>query len=253
MIGKLKNIVRKIYDNGRRLELIEKNQEELTKLQLENYWANIFNSATVGSKWYKEVSVNVGRWAPGYVLFYVLYRILNEIKPMNILELGMGETTKMIQKYKEALNPEAFCVTVEHDKDWIDLKKKNGLSLDLIKVINPILGDVTIKGKKTTCYKGLPEYLEPLSKKFNLILIDGPFGSDNFSRFNIIELIEQNYLDEDFIIIMDDYNREGEKQTIEVVTSILIEKEFDFISTSYQGDKEFFILTSRENKYLMSL
>lgn len=253
MIRKLKNIVRKIYDNGRRLELIEKNQEELTKLQLENYWANIFNSAVKGSTWFNNVPLNVGRWAAGYPLFYVLYRILNEIKPETILELGMGESTKMIQGYKQLHNPQALCVTVEHDKDWIEIKKRNGLSPEAISVINSELEKISVNGKETLQYKELTDQLKNYSGKFKLILIDGPFGSDNFSRHNIIELVKKDCLDRDFIIIMDDYNRQGEKETIEEVKNILKKRGTEFVETSYKGDKEFYILTVPENKYLMSL
>ena len=235
------------------MEIIERNQAELLKLQQENYWANIFNTATRGSTWFKDDNINIGRWAPGYVLFYVLYRILDETKPKNILELGMGETTRMIQKYKKVLNPEANCITVEHDKKWIELKKNSWLSSDLINVVNAELGEVVVNGKNTRQYLNLPGHLASFSKRFNLIVIDGPFGSENYSRYNIIELIKEGFLDDDFIIIMDDYNREGEKETIGELKKALTEKGIGFDGVSYSGDKEFYIIVSPGKKYLLSL
>lgn len=253
MRNKIRDVVRKVYDNGRRLENLERCYAELDKLQRENYWANIFNTTITGTSWLKDVSFNVGRWAPSYVLFYVLYRILNEVKPMNILELGMGETTKMIQKYKEALNPNAFCVTVEHDKEWIELKRDNGISLDLINVVNAELGEISVNGRNTKQYINLPERLSSFSKKFNLFLIDGPFGSENYSRYNIVELIMNNFLENEFIIIMDDYNRKGEKDTIDEMKKLLTGKGIDFGEAAYRGDKEFYILVSPKYRYLLSL
>ena len=50
-------------------------------------WANIFHDATKGCAWLdrENFAINPGRWAVGYNYFYVVFRILNEFKPKNIL------------------------------------------------------------------------------------------------------------------------------------------------------------------------
>ena len=62
----------------------------------ENEWAAIFNNTIHDSTWLKDRSFSPGRWAVGYQFLYVMYRILNEIKPERILELGLGQSTRML-------------------------------------------------------------------------------------------------------------------------------------------------------------
>ena len=92
---------------------------DLTLLD-ELYWAQIYNSTIQNSNWLEDKSVSPGRWAVGYNYLYVLYRILDDIRPSHILELGLGQSTKIIGQYA------AFCglpeqiehVVVEHDDEW---------------------------------------------------------------------------------------------------------------------------------------
>ncbi len=153
MLEKIKNLALAITANKNKLLVIEKQNLLLESLIRENNWANIFNSAIGGSIWFKNIPLNVGRWAANYSLFYVLYRILNEIKPQNILELGLGETTKMIQAYKEFHNKEASCTAVEQDKEWIKLRLNNGFSKGLINIIKADVEKLNIKGYETLAYK----------------------------------------------------------------------------------------------------
>ena len=81
-------------------------------------WACIFNNAIDTETWLKNKSFYPGRWAIGYPVLYVLYRILNEVKPKSILELGLGQSTKMITQYAAAYEDVKHYV-VEHDDEWI--------------------------------------------------------------------------------------------------------------------------------------
>ncbi|QMU27560.1 hypothetical protein [Adhaeribacter radiodurans] len=223
---------------------------QLRKLTLENYWANVFRSSTNGCSWVQNESFNVGRWAANYSLLYILFRALNEAKPLNTLELGLGETTKVFQAYKKGHNQNAFCATVEHDKSWIDLKKQNGILPEYINIIISEVIEQKIFNSKSLVYKDLVENLKELNKKFNLILIDGPFGSSNYSRYNIIDLVNENFLDDDFIIIIDDFQRKGEKDTFEELKRVLIKNNNDCYFGFYGGDKEQVVVCSEKYKFL---
>lgn len=61
--------------------------------------------------------------AAGYPFLYILYRVLRDAKPKRILELGLGETTKLISQYAAA-NEDVEHFVVEHDLDWISFYKK---------------------------------------------------------------------------------------------------------------------------------
>lgn len=244
MLKKIKEIKRQVWETYKRSALIEKEQAEIKKVLWENHWANVFNSAIAGSTWFKDVSLNVGRWAAGYPLLYILYRILNEIQPQNILELGMGETSKMFQHYKMNLNTGAACITVEHNHEWIEIKKRSDISEEVMKILTPELEKIEIKGKETLHYKDLSNLLKNEGKRFNLVLIDGPFGSENYSRYNVMELIQNNFLADDFIIIMDDYNRIGEQETISNVRELLNNRGAKFAESVYTGEKSSILIAS---------
>ena len=122
MIKRIKNSIKGLVSTSLQGEL-----DELIALSKENYWANVFNSSIRGVGWMDHISLNVGRWAANYSLLYILFRILNEVKPLNTLELGLGETSKLFQAYKQYHNTYANCNTIEHDQDWINIKKQHGI------------------------------------------------------------------------------------------------------------------------------
>ena len=65
------------------LDKLNRNVNELN-------WANIFHDSIKGCTWLdsENFAINPGRWAVGYNYFYAVFRVLNEFKPKNILELN---------------------------------------------------------------------------------------------------------------------------------------------------------------------
>lgn len=97
-------------------------------LAYENLWANIFHDSIVGSRWLQNQSFSPGRVAIGYPTLYALYRILDEFQPKSILEMGLGQSTKMIGSYvkwKVSRQEECHHMIVEHDETWIDFFKNS--------------------------------------------------------------------------------------------------------------------------------
>ena len=68
--------------------------------------------------------LSAGRWAVGYQYLYVMYRVLNEIHPRRILELGLGQSTRMLGQYAAAHENVSHFV-VEHDPEWIDFFQRD--------------------------------------------------------------------------------------------------------------------------------
>ena len=179
----------------------------------ENNWSDVFHDAIMGSKWLEKQDFCPGRWAIGYQALYVLYRVLNEVRPKAILELGLGQSTKLITQYAAA-NSEVYHVVVEHDESWIDL----------FKTTTQIAINTRILRKNLTIEKwngvdGIRVY-EEFSKdiipgKYNLIVIDAPWGGDmkEYARVDVARVLDQ-CLDDSFVILMDDYNRSGEQATV---------------------------------------
>jgi hypothetical protein len=234
MLKKLRNIVKTINTNK--------------SLNEELLWANIFHDSIKGT-WADKQALNIGRWAGNYSFFYILFRILNDYKPKNVLEFGLGESTKLISKYIASNTVFGKHVIIEQDKNWRDIYLNNNILPEnsSIKVM-PII-QKTHKGMIYDGYKNI-DVLE--SSNFDFYLIDGPFGSENFSRFDIYTILKENTLSDDFIILFDDYHRLGEKQTVYEVLELLESKNIKVFTKSYTGIKSVFVIATQKYKYATS-
>lgn len=215
------------------LQEIKRNSDELV-------FANIFNDTIKHSEWF-DIPLSLSSGAIGYNLAYVLYRVLNDIKPKNILELGLGQSTKIITEYVKHFKKVNHDV-VEHDKNWIDFFKK---TTDMSKMEHIHLLECykkKYKGVELNAYKGFKEEFK--NKKYDLILIDGPIGGGVYSRMDILDIIPE-CLDESFIIIIDDCDREGEQVTIKLLEDKLKKNNIKFsCGYQYKGKTNVYTMTS---------
>lgn len=228
---------------------IQNNLIALHKKSDELYWGMIFNNAVTNSGWLINRSFNPGRWAAGYPMLYILFRIYNDIKPLNILEFGLGESTKLAYQYNKSF-PESHLKVIEQDKTWLDYFSNQIFDIRENTIILEI-EQVMIEGAKVNQYKDLLNILK--QKKFDMIVIDGPLGSPQNSRYQIVDMVLNDLIAKDFIIIMDDYNRLGEKQTIEKLKLVFNEKNITFSEGVYSGIKDTYIVCSKQFEFLTSL
>lgn len=225
--------------------------------QDELLWANIFHDTIKGSKWFNNsISLSPGRWALGYPACYILYQILDLTLPENILELGLGVSTKFTGSYVSWRRKETQVnhYVVEHDKEWIEFNRTK-IDYSLLKLVQ--LNNVAVKANmpetgdtEIIMYDGFaPAFLD---KKFDFILIDAPYGSEGYSRVDCIGILPQ-CLKESFVIMLDDYNRMGEKRTAQLFMNALKDAGIPFEKGVYQGEKSTLIITSLDYKFLCSL
>jgi hypothetical protein len=213
-------------------------------------WANIYHDSIRGIPFINSLSLNIGRWAGNYSFFYVLNRILNEAKPKTILELGLGESTKMVSLYLSNHLVHSNHIIIEHDKEWIENFKAN-FSLDKkSEIVHLNLIEIEKNGFKTQCYEDLHN---KINRKFNLYIVDGPWGSNRFSRINILPFVEKITQLDEFIILMDDTNRIGEQDTLNEILKILNENNITNFIGSYSGIKTSTLVVSKSYKYFCSL
>ena len=92
---------------------------------------------------------------------------------------------------------------------------------------------IKIQGQEVFQYQALLASLP--KQKYDLIIIDGPWGSEHYSRYQIIDLLEEDLIASQFIIIMDDYERSGEKQTIAKLKESFNKKGIQYEETIYSG------------------
>jgi len=237
--------------------LIKKRQSKTEKLLKENIllsqeleWANVFHDSIKGKPWLANLSINIGRWAGNYSFFYLLHRILQDYKPSSILEFGLGESSKFISTYLTNALPNTKHVVIEHDTIW-EAKFNENFSLSTnSSIINCALLQTQVNGFTTNSYE---ELQDKITTPFDFYIIDGPFGSDRFSRYDIFYLAEKFTIEDEFIILFDDTHRKGEEDSVNAVATMLASKGIEVFVQSYEGVKKNTIIATKKYKFAISL
>lgn len=226
---------------------INEKTDKIISLQKATIHSNIFINSIQNCEWVSDKKFYPGRWAVDFSFLCTLFRVLNETKPKKILEFGLGQSSKLVHQYANFYeNVEA--VTGEHDKEWADFIKKSMPYSVNIKFLE--LEKRFYKGFETLSYKNIKNEFK--NQKFNLIVIDAPFGQSHYSRSQILELLP-DILEDSFCIILDDYNRTGEKETAQEMMNILNENNIKYFSAIYAGNKQHFLLCSENVRFLTTM
>jgi hypothetical protein len=191
--------------------------------------------------------------SPSLQLF--LLKCLLLCKPRAILELGSGQTTKLFARYHKE-NPDTYVLTIENSQHWADkmadILAKWGHCHDyrcspLENKDFPCPG--TGERVKTLWYKEIPEIK---ARKFNLILVDGPDSGPIYTRAGILQYMPE-ILEAPFIIVFDDAERSGERQTMRALERVLQSQEQKFIRFEFSGRKTQAVFCSPEYGFLQSI
>ncbi|MBE6444181.1 MAG: hypothetical protein E7020_05910 [Alphaproteobacteria bacterium] len=232
-----------------------KNDSEKKFLKIRNLfselnYANLFHDSTLNSEWLKNKNFSLYGAAANYSFIYTLFKILDNAKPKSILEFGLGQTTKLTSQY--AIYSNCKLDVCEHDLEWINIYKKQLPDEKNININHLDLEYFDYDGVRNDRYANLNTITK--DRKFDLIIIDGPIGhKKNFPRSNILEVIENNSLDENFIIIIDDTERKGEQMLIKKIKDMLTEKNIDFVYSIREGNKQQSLITSTSFSYIKNL
>ena len=250
--------IKYIEESTGRIKYIEENVSKNDKVlgQLCNttneiLWADIFNSTTAESLWLRDKTLSPGRWAAGYPFLYILYRTLRDARPKRILELGLGETTKLISQYAAA-NVDAEHIVVEHDPEWISFFSQSFALPANTKIENLPWGFVSYKeAEDVRVYDG---FAKRFKGNYDFICIDGPLGGDmkDFARIDVLNLIPE-HLSDTFVILFDDYERSGEQKTVAELLQKLEDGNVPYAKSTYTGQKASMIICSEKMKFLTSL
>lgn len=239
-----------IYKRLKNLVKENKKWHKLNHSQLKELeWAQVYHDSIRGNKWLQDLPLNIGRWAGNYPFFYVLNRILMEYKPKSIIEFGLGESSKFISTFLDNYLKDSKHLIIEQSNEWNNFFLQNfTLSTNSeVKVLSLVKKEV--KGFETNGYDDI-EKLQ--NKKFDLYIVDGPFGSKNYSRYDILDLANTLTSKDDFIIIMDDFQRKGEQQTTADLEKLFNSKNINIYQKAYIGNKSLMVITSEKYKYAAS-
>lgn len=227
-------------------------QQETLGFVQENNWGIIFNNTIAESDWLKQTNFSLGRWAIGYQCAYVLFRVLDEIQPQSILELGLGQSTKFIGQYA-SFNPDTDHMIIENNPDWINFFEKNYEITNNSKIIQCdwVFSDYE-SVEHVRIFKGFDDAIQ--GKKFDLIMIDAPLGGDmpELARIDVLKNIPE-CLNSSFVILLDDLERSGEKNTFGLMQEKLLESNISFETGIYKGKKHVGVIVSPDFKFLTTM
>ena len=231
---------------------LENQTNGIRKLLEENLWAATFNNTIAGSKWLSDLPLSPGHWAMGYPELYVLYRILDDTKPQRILELGLGQSTKMISRYAAA-HPNVTHYVVEHDPSWIAFFQNNFPLTEYSQIIQLDLEMIPYSTEQNVrAYKGFQDRFKGM--KFDFICVDGPLAADMpvLGRIDILTILPES-LSEDFIILIDDSERDGERHMIDLIQQVLSDNDTAYMLGRYGGIKDCTLICAEHMGFLTSM
>lgn len=246
------NIIWRLLGVTRMLYKQEKNASMLLnieKIQRENYYANLFNDSIKESQWFIHKSISPSGWALNYASIYFLYRVLDKMRPQNILEFGLGQSSKLIYQYVDFFK-ETAAITYEHDKKWIDFFKNENSSFYDINIYLAEVEKTHYNQEQTISYKNNCNELK--GQKFDLILVDGPNGSEHYSRSQILNIIPDCLLSS-FCIMLHDSERSGEKETIRELLNIMDKHGIKYCTNTIPSNKDMFVVCSEDLRFLNTI
>jgi hypothetical protein len=176
--------------------------------------------------------------AAGYSLMYLLVRLLTENRFHSIVEFGSGQSTILVDR----LRADTFAhVAYEDDAAWhaVTSPKLTRCEYRLCP-----LEERTIDGVTCQAYSGVA----PVA--FDLMLVDGPRGVSQYSRFGCVESIRAKAT-ADFVIVFDDSDRPGEKQTIAHVERLLAERGIAYKRRDFGGRNKHAVLAAGRFEHVL--
>lgn len=252
----LNKIYRHLLRNDRKIAQMQKDLQEWRSLAQRQFkelnFADLLHDTVLNSFWLNDKSFSLHGWAANYSFIYMLYRILDNVKPQNILEMGMGQTSRLTSQYVAHCNPNATLDIIENDAGWISTYQPQLAQNDNIKVHQCDLEFFTYDKTECRKYKDLDKAIG--NTKYDLIIVDGPFGANQtLPRSNILDLIKNGNLDNDFIIIFDDTERLGEQNTIAYTLKLLEETHIEYFTFKRNGIKTQTYITSITKSFIQYL
>ena len=237
---------------GSAVEKVRLQSVEGMQYASEAVWAETFNNTISGSRWLKNTAFSPGRWAVGYPALYAMYRVLNETRPRRILELGLGQSTRMIAQYAAA-HEGVEHVVVEHDPGWIAFFQNDFAMSGRSRIVQMDREMVSYKDAETVrVFMGFREAFA--GQKFDFIFIDAPLGGDmkQYARIDVLGLLP-DCLTEDFVIMIDDAERSGETRSIMEMRKRLDEAGILYKYGRYSGRKDAVMICAEHKGFLTTM
>lgn len=226
------------------------NYKKMEKTMNEIKYSLIFKDTIKNSEWLTNNKFSLNNSSSNYSYMYLLYRVLDETHPKNILEFGLGQTTKMINQFSEYYSSKVK--VIEDNEEWIKHFSKFLDDNKNMEILKTELEEFDSENSTNIRYNLKLKKRE----KFDLILVDGPFGGrlgeekipQEYPRSNIWNLVDN--LKDEFIIIFDDYDRPGERNTASELMKKLDSNNRSYMKKMYKALKYQLIICSENYNFL---
>lgn len=207
-------------------------------------YARVWEDTCRDIDWIQDLpGISPGRWAVGYNYIYVMTRILDELRPRSVLELGLGISTTLISNYfRHHQEERSEHITIEQDAGWRDfyLTRHQIPSCTDIHIVPIVFREKD--GQRFEAYEDLHPILD--GKKFPVVSIDGPHGATYYARRDLLPYFPA-LLPADFVIVIDDAQRPGEQRTIADLLEKLKASGIEPVIGYYKGSKYCAVIASK--------
>ncbi len=178
-----------------------------------------------------------------FSLLYILLTILRDEKLDTILELGVGQSTKLFSQYVK--NYKKKLTSIDDDEFWLNMTIEKG---DYIEPVYAKLSPRVVNDIQIDWYD-----CDRPSLVADLVLIDGPKAFSKSIKYNRLGVLSwlPDILNDEFIIVVDDVNREGEDFLVKKIIEKCKYKDIVVKSRKIVGrNSQFIIATEKYFKYL---
>jgi predicted O-methyltransferase YrrM len=167
----------------------------------ETVYAHLLDEALAAAK--LDVRLFPAKRAGNHSLLYLVCRIIDAFGPASVLELGAGETTKLLAAFARGGRTRAL--TLESDPDWA---RRGGRAAGTDVAATPLV-DRTVRGHAARAY----DPGATADRRFDMVIVDGPAGARRRSRWGALEVLDR-HLNGEFVVVFDDVHRRGEVDTV---------------------------------------
>jgi hypothetical protein len=158
--------------------------------------------------------------------FQAIQHIANDIvvyRPESILEVGSGLSTIILNNVIQQLDYNPSFISLDQDPDWQEHLKIQCPSVDFRSFSISKENHFSFQGKGS--WFDIPAGNDLLNKTYDLIIVDGPKGSESkYARFGILGLL-RGRLGKLPILFLDDTDRHDEKMIRDAAKEMLGFKE----------------------------
>lgn len=226
------------------INMHQKYNRRLNSGYLEQIYQLSFLDMARRTEWLKNTPVSSpSGGTASFSLLYILLSILRGEEVNRIMELGVGQSTVLLTQYAERFEKDLSLI--DDDEYWLhQVSEKSPNVLPVYAKLAP----TTVENIHIDWYE-----CSPPATNVDLLIIDGPMAYMNRIKYNRIGVLSwiPKILGDEFIIIVDDSNRSGERLLVKKILEKLgreglAVKKRDIIG----GNSQTVIATQKYQKYL---